>query len=452
MSDLTKLDIDTESRGGCCRVILHDQLCHDIASLSDINCGKDTIVMFETMDVFTAVKHHKKKISFIISAMRHFAVELSEKGYNLIYIELDDPENSQTIITEIERVSNTIKSEKIITTWPGDQLTLMQLSRFKDISRLPVEIREDMRFLVTQEEFANWAKPRKELRMEFFYRTMRKKYEVLLEGENPVGGKWNFDIENRKFPKKALSIPSEFSIEPDSLSQEVIDLVSVKFSDHFGDILPFYFAVTHKQALAALDLFIETRLAQFGDYQDVMLQDEPWMYHSHLSFYINIGMLSPLACIQQAEKAYHNGKVSLNSAEGFIRQILGWREYIRGIYWYAMPKYKDFNYFNASRSLPDFFWTTKTKMNCLKQCITETKVNAYAHHIQRLMVLGNFALLAGLSPIEVSEWYLIVYADAYEWVELPNVMGMILYADGGFLASKPYAASGAYINKMSNYF
>ena len=228
-------------------------------------------------------------------------------------------------------------------------------------------------------------------------------------------------------------------------------MVAEHFPEHFGDLEPFYFAVTREDALEALEHFIQERLQLFGDFQDAMLEDEPWMYHSHISFYLNCGLLLPLECIQAAEKAYQQGLAPLNAVEGFIRQILGWREFIRGIYWLKMPEYKNSNYLEATAQLPEFFWTAETKLNCLKQSILQTKKLAYAHHIQRLMVIGNFALLAGIDPRFVNEWYLIVYADAYEWVELPNVSGMVLFADGGILASKPYAAGGSYINKMSNY-
>ncbi|MCL4149187.1 UNVERIFIED_CONTAM: hypothetical protein GTU68_031954 [Idotea baltica] len=272
-----------------------------------------------------------------------------------------------------------------------------------------------------------------------------------MDGDAPVGGQWNFDSDNRKPPKTDLDIPPPFHSNVDDITQAVIALVSTHFDDHFGDVLPFHFAVTRHQALAALDQFIDVRLCDFGDYQDAMIQGEPWMYHSHLSFYLNCGLLLPMECVRAAEKAYYDGHAPLNSVEGFIRQIIGWREFVRGIYWLKMPNYKAENFFNAKRKLPNFYWTADTQMNCLSQCITETKENAYAHHIQRLMVLGNFALLTGIDPDHVNEWFLIVYADAYEWVELPNVSGMILFADGGYLASKPYAAGGSYINKMSNY-
>lgn len=267
----------------------------------------------------------------------------------------------------------------------------------------------------------------------------------------PVGGKWNYDQLNRKTASNSIKPNKIFKVEPDKITEQVIKLVSSNFKDHFGDLSHFHFAVTRKDALRALKYFINYNLKYFGDYQDVMLEGEPWMYHSHISQYLNIGLLSPQECINAAEKAYNNKDASLNCVEGFIRQILGWREYIRGIYWLKMPRYYNSNFLNAKRKLPDFFWTGETKMNCLKQCITETKQNAYAHHIQRLMIIGNYCLLTGINPKYVNEWFMIVYADAYQWVELPNVTGMILYADAGYVASKPYAASGNYINKMSNY-
>jgi deoxyribodipyrimidine photolyase-related protein len=272
-----------------------------------------------------------------------------------------------------------------------------------------------------------------------------------MSGNEPEGGKWNYDSENRKLPNKDLTITENYKTKPDQITIEVIKLVNKQFFDHFGDLEPFFFAVTRDDARLVIIDFIEKRLEKFGDYQDAMIENEPWMFHSHLSFYLNCGLLTPIECVKAAEYAYHRKNLPINSVEGFIRQIIGWREYIRGIYWHRMPSYKNENFFEAVRNLPEFFWEANSKMNCINQCVKETKKHAYAHHIQRLMVLGNFTLLAGIDPDKVNEWYLIVYADAYEWVELPNVTGMILFADGGYLASKPYAASGSYINKMSNY-
>ncbi|MBK2261327.1 cryptochrome/photolyase family protein, partial [Francisella tularensis] len=317
---------------------------------------------------------------------------------------------------------------------------------------IDVEIRIDDRFLATIGEFTNWAKGYKQLRMEYFYRYMRIKHDILLDNDgNPEGGQWNYDSQNRKTPSSDIKIPDSYKSVADDITKQVIELVGQTFVDNFGDIKPFNYAVTREQALEALDLFVKERLSDFGDYQDAMLEGQAWMYHSHISMYINSGLLLPMECIKAAVKAYYNGNAPLNAVEGFIRQILGWREFVRGIYWLKMPGYRDMNYLGATRKLPSFYWDANTKMNCLYQCVKETKQNAYAHHIQRLMVLGNFALLAGIDPKYVNEWYLLVYTDAYEWVELPNVSGMVLFADGGYLASKPYAASGSYIKKMSNY-
>jgi len=432
------------------RVILGDQLNQGISSLSDVDKEKDIILICEVWDEATSVKHHKKKIAFLFSAMRHFAEELREVGYTVTYVKLDDDNNTGSFVGEIERAKEAHDPDKVVITEPSEYRVLQM---FRSLSLdIPIDIRPDDRFLCTHQEFADWAKGRKQLRMEYFYREIRKKFGILLTGDNdPEGGQWNYDSENRKPPKEGLSVPDTYLSKPDAISQEVIDLVAEKFPDHFGDLDPFYFAVTREQALEALEKFIDERLVNFGDYQDAMVQGEPWMYHSHISFYINCGLLLPLECAQAAEQAYHNDRAPLNAVEGFIRQIIGWREYVRGIYWLKMPDYEVENFLNAKRALPDLYWGGPTKMNCLSQCVKETKENAYAHHIQRLMVLGNFALIAGLNPDEVNEWFLIVYADAYQWVELPNVTGMILFADGGVLASKPYAASASYINKMSDY-
>lgn len=433
------------------RVILWDQLSKQISSLQDCNKKQDIIFMCEVIEYMTHVKHHKKKIAFLLSAMRHFANELRNDGYNLKYIELDDPTNTGVLKSELLRVIELHNITRIVITIPSEFDVLTEINQFRITASTPIEILKDDRFLCSSEEFSNWANGKKNLRMEYFYREMRKKYSILMKDNQPIGSSWNYDSENRKPPSDGLTIPNPYYTEPDLITKNVIDLVSKTFDTHFGDLYPFYFAVTREQALEVLNLFIEQRLKHFGDYQDAMLENQPWMYHSHISFYLNCGLLFPLECVRAAEDAYLKGIAPLNAVEGFIRQIIGWREYIRGVYWLKMPKYRRENFLNAKRDLPEFYWTGNTEMNCLRQCVLETKSNAYAHHIQRLMVLGNFALLAGISPSQVNEWFLIVYADAYEWVELPNVSGMILFADGGFLGSKPYAAGGSYINKMSNY-
>jgi deoxyribodipyrimidine photolyase-related protein len=433
------------------RLILGDQLSMSISSLNNCSRLKDLILMCEVWDEATYVKHHKKKIAFLFSAMRHFAKELKEKGYSVLYTKLDDKENTGSFKGEVERILKQHKIDRIIITHPGEYRVLKDIQTWEKAFGVPVEIRADDRFLCSLEDFKNWSKGRKQLRMEYFYREMRKQYGILMEGDLPVGNQWNFDKDNRNPPKKGLTIPSPCVTQVDEITHEVMMLVAKRFATHFGDIEPFYFAVTRSQALKVLAQFIKQRLSSFGTYQDAMLQGEPWMYHAHISFYLNCGLLLPLECVKAAEQAYSEGRAPLNAVEGFIRQIMGWREFVRGIYWHKMPDYAKENFFQATRKLPHFYWSADTKMNCLSRCISETRKNAYAHHIQRLMVLGNFALLAGIDPKEVNEWFLIVYADAYEWVELPNVSGMILFADGGYLASKPYAAGGSYINKMSDY-
>jgi deoxyribodipyrimidine photolyase-related protein len=434
------------------RLVLGDQLSHGVSSLRGCDMKKDVVMLCEVWEEATYVRHHKKKIAFLFSAMRHFAAGLRDAGYNVHYTQLDAAENAGSFTAEVERAIALNSADRLVVTFPGEYRVLAAMQSWEKRFGIPVEIRPDDRFLCSPEEFAAWAEDRKELRMEFFYREMRRRYKILMDGDNPEGGQWNYDAENRKPPGDGTlfrSAPLFFS--PDAVTRDCLALVAVRFDSHFGDLAPFHFAVTREDALKALAHFISHRLPQFGDYQDAMQQGNPWMYHSFLSAYINCGLLDPLEVVAAAESAYRNGKAPLNATEGFIRQIIGWREYVRGVYWLKMPGYAEENFLDARRPLPWFYWSGETKMNCLRQCVTETRQNAYAHHIQRLMVLGNFALLAGLSPREVNEWYLIVYADAYEWVEMPNVTGMILYADGGYLASKPYAASGAYINKMSDY-
>jgi deoxyribodipyrimidine photolyase-related protein len=315
-----------------------------------------------------------------------------------------------------------------------------------------LEIRTDDRFLCSIEEFKKWAGIKKELRMEYFYRNMRKKYNILMEPDGqPTGGLWNYDKDNRQSPSSNIIPIKRISHKKSEILKNVLELVRNNFNDHFGDLDPFYYAITQDQALIELNHFIDKILPYFGDYQDAMLKGNAYLYHSLLSSYINIGLLLPLEVCQKAEAAYRKGKISINSAEGFIRQILGWREFIRGVYWLKMPGYADLNTLNSKNPLPNFYWGEKTHMMCVSEAVSHTKIHAYSHHIQRLMVTGNFALLAGLDVKEVQEWYLAVYSDAYEWVEMPNTLGMALFGDGGIVASKPYAASGQYINKMSNF-
>jgi len=436
---------------GALLLITGDQLSPQLASLKAADRQTDTLLMVEVAEEARSVLHHPKKLVFIFSAMRHFAEQLQENGWNIDYIKLDDPDNSQNFAGEIRRALTRHNANRLLLTAASEWRVLEMMRQWRDELDIPVEILEDDRFLCSTARFEAWASERKQLRMEYFYREMRHDWQILLEGDKPAGGKWNFDSENRKPPRDGLTVPPIPNITPDAITADVIELVATRFADHPGEIGGVSYATTHAEAEQHLAHFITHRLADFGSWQDAMLVDQPFMFHALIGLYLNIGLLSPLDCIKQAEQAWQDGRVAINAAEGFIRQILGWREYVRGLYWLSMPDYARLNHLQAERPLPGFFWNGQTEMRCLSITVTQTLENAYAHHIQRLMVTGNFALLAGLSPRAVNDWYLAVYADAFEWVELPNVTGMALYADGGIMASKPYAASGAYINRMSDY-
>ena len=432
-------------------VVLGDQLSLDLSSLAACDRALDLVVMCEVVEEATYVRHHKKKIILLFSAMRHFADELRAQGWRVAYTRLDDDSNSGSLAGEVARAVATYRPERILITEPGEWRVLQIICSWSSQLNLPVDVRADARFVCSTDEFAAWARGRKQLRMEYFYRDMRRKTGLLMDGHAPVGGKWNFDHDNRKSAKADLLMPEPAHFQQDATTAGVVALVKNRFADHFGDADPFWFAVTRADAEAAFDHFVDVGLAQFGDYQDAMLTGQRFLYHSIVSMYLNCGLLEPLSMCRKVEAAYRAGRVPLNAAEGYIRQVIGWREYVRGIYWLKMPEYAASNGLAHVRQLPDFYWTGETDMRCMREAITQTREEAYAHHIQRLMVTGNFALLAGVSPQALHEWYLAVYADAYEWVELPNTIGMSQFADGGLLASKPYAASGAYINRMSDY-
>ena len=426
------------------RIVLGDQLTRGLSSLLDYQPG-DVVLMMEVVEEATYVPHHKQKIALILSAMRHFAESLRAEGLAVDYVRLDDPANSGSFTGEVQRAIACHRPGRIIATEPGEWRVAAMM---KDWG---AEIRDDDRFFASTARFARWAEGRKQLRMEFFYREMRRDTGLLMEGGVPAGGQWNFDQANRKALPADVKLPDRRRFRPDAMTREVIDLVATRFPLHFGDLEPFGWAVTRDDALQALDHFVADCLPRFGDYQDAMKRGNALLYHSVLSPYLNIGLLTAREVCDRAEAAWRDGKAPLNAVEGFIRQILGWREYVRGLYWLRMPDYAETNALAATKPLPSFYWTGDTPMNCVAQVISDTRRHAYAHHIQRLMVTGNFALLAGIDPKQVEAWYLLVYADAFEWVELPNTHGMALFADGGIMASKPYAASGAYIDRMSDY-
>ncbi|QXQ06483.1 cryptochrome/photolyase family protein [Sphingosinicellaceae bacterium] len=431
--------------------ILGDQLSHGVASLRGLDPDATVVLLAELQDEATYVHHHKKKIALLFSAMRHFADELREAGWAVDYVTLDAAGNTGSFTGEVSRALARHGAGGIRVVEAGEWRVQAMLDGWAAALNVPVEILPDDRFLCSKAEFAEWAGARKRLVMEDFYREMRKRTGLLMSFGKPVGTRWNFDADNRKTPPRGLNYPGVAVFEPDAITRDVLALVGAHFPSHFGDLEPFGFAVTRAQALLALDHFLANALPRFGDYQDAMIEGQPHLWHAALSPYINCGLLEAREVVDAAARAYAEGHVPLNAAEGFIRQIIGWREYVRGIYWHAGPAYAESNALDATRDLPAFYWTGETRMRCVAQSVGQVQSHAYNHHIQRLMVLGNFAMLAGIEPRQVEEWYLIVYADAYEWVELPNVHGMSLFADGGILGSKPYAGGGAYIDRMSDH-
>jgi deoxyribodipyrimidine photolyase-related protein len=433
------------------RFVLGDQLTRSLSALRDLDPARDVVLMVEVAAEAKSVRHHKQKIAFLFSAMRHFAEDLRSEGIRVDYIRLDDAGNTHSFGGELQRALERHPVSDVIMTEPGEWRVWQMMQDWRETLPVPLYIRDDDRFLCSRETFSRWATGRKQYRMEFFYREIRKATGFLMTGDAPEGGQWNFDPENRKRLPKGQRLPLRQRFEPDVMTREVLELVGARFVDHFGDLEPFGWAVTREGALEALGHFLTDCLPMFGDFQDAMKTGEDFMYHSIISPYLNAGLLTAREVCERAERAYRAGHAPLNAVEGFIRQIIGWREFVRGLYWHTMPEYAETNHLDARRKLPWFYWSGETEMHCLAECIRTTRQHAYAHHIQRLMVTGNFALLAGIAPREIEEWYLAVYADAYEWVELPNVHGMAMHADGGLLGSKPYAASGAYIDRMSDY-
>ena len=428
-------------------LILGDQLSPDIAALQKADKTSDVIVMAEVADEASYVPHHPKKIAFTFSAMRHFAQSLEDDGWRVAYTRLDDDGNAGSIPGELLRRAEDHDAREVIATEPGEWRLIEALNALP----LTVTQHEDTRFLASHKDFETWAEGRKELRMEYFYREMRRKTGLLMDGDDPAGGKWNFDHDNRKPAPGEVDYSGPMQFTPDRITEDVLALVEDRFGDTFGTLRPFWFAVEPGQAKRALTRFIKEALPKFGDYQDAMMREEKFLWHSILSIYLNAGLLDPLEICQAAEQAWKDGNAPINAVEGFIRQIIGWREYVRGIYYREGPDYTRRNALNHQRKLPGFYWSADTDMACVAHAVAQTRDEAYAHHIQRLMVTGNFALLAGINPAEVHEWYLSVYADAYEWVEAPNTIGMSQFADGGIIASKPYVSSGNYIDKMSDY-
>jgi len=434
-------------------IVLGDQLDAESSALQGFDPKQDVVWMAEVPEESTHVWSAKQRIVVFISAMRHFAQDLHTLGLPLLYTKLDDVNNRGTLYLELSHTVLQLQPQTLVVTAPGDWRVLQSLRAVAAEHRLPLDLRDDTHFFSTVRDFSAHAKGRKQLRLEYWYRELRQKHGILMDGNAAVGRQWNFDAENRESFGKAgpQNVPPPTRFAPDAITQEVIALVNTRFASHPGTLHSFGWPVTRGEAVAALQAFIQQRLPLFGLYEDAMWAGEPWLYHSHLSSALNLKLLRAREVVQAAEDAYRAGHAPLAAVEGFIRQILGWREYVRGIYWTQMPEYLERNALDAQAELPSWYWTGDTDMACLKDAITQTLEHGYAHHIQRLMVTGLYALLLGVKPQSVHAWYLAVYVDAVEWVELPNTLGMGQFGDGGLMASKPYVASGKYIQRMGNH-
>ena len=435
-------------------IVLGDQLDLDAAGFDGFDAALDAVWMAEVAEESTQVWSTKARTVMFLAAMRHFAAALRGAGRMLHYTTLDAPGNAGSLAAQLQADIGALQPTGLVMTAPGDWRVLQAMKAVAQAARLPLDIREDRHFYGTVRAFAAHARGRGELRMEFFYREQRQRHGVLmdpLQPTEPLGGRWNFDADNRKAFGTAGpgALPQPLQFPPDALTREVIALVESRFAAHPGRTDRFAWPVTRAQALQALHAFVDERLPRFGQWQDAMWPGEPWLYHAQLSAALNLKLLNPREVVDAAVAAHAAGRAPLAGVEGFVRQILGWREYVRGIYWTRMPAYAESNALNARHDLPAWYWTGDTDMACLRDAIAQTLEHGYAHHIQRLMVTGLYALLLGVEPRQVHGWYLAVYVDAVEWVELPNTIGMSQYADGGLMGSKPYIASGRYIQRMS---
>ncbi len=399
------------------------------------------------MEEATYVRQHKKRIAFFFSAMRHFRVELEARGRRVHYVDIEHPQNTGKLEAEIERVQRQLKPVRTIVLEPGDWRVLEKL---RGLDQRP-ELRADRHFLCSQEQFARFMRAHPRPIMETFYRFMRRATGLLMDQRcKPVGGSWNFDSENRHaFGRRHPAVPERKGVMPDLITQQVLEMVGRKFAASPGSLKNFDLPVSRADALSNLNNFVAHRLPLFGTFQDAMRGGEPFLYHSLLSGPLNLHMINPSEVVAAALE--RSSSVPLNSLEGFIRQIIGWREFVRGIYWQRMPDYAETNALNAELPMPRFYWTGATEMRCLSEAIGHTIDHAYAHHIERLMVLGLFAMLLGVRPYDVHLWHMSMFWDAVDWVSLPNTLGMSQHGDGGVVGTKPYAASGNYIDRMSDH-
>jgi deoxyribodipyrimidine photolyase-related protein len=434
-------------------LVLGDQLDEKMPALSQLDRERDVVLMAEVREEAEHVPSHRQRTTLFLSAMRHYALELLNSGYRVYYVRLDDRANTQSLGSEVVRAVERLKPECIQVVQPGDHRVAAMLEAALAGQDTPLQFLDDASFTCSLDEFRAWADDgRKELIMEFFYRQRRRALDILVDKKGrPEGGAWNFDKSNRQAFKQAPEIPRPYQPRPDDVTREVMQLVERTWPQSPGRMEKFHWPVTRREALRALRDFVKNRLFNFGTYEDAMWSGEPVLFHSRLSSSLNIKLLHPQECLDLAVEAYQNGQVPINDAEGFVRQIIGWREFIRGVYFREGPRYAHRNGLEHRGALPVFYWTGETDMNCLKHCICEVLDNAWGHHIPRLMVLGNFALIAGVQPSAINDWFLAMYVDSVDWVTTPNVIGMSQCADHGVVGTKPYACSGKYINRMSNY-
>ena len=434
------------------RLILGDQLNREHSWFERIDADV-VYVMAEMRQETDYVRHHIQKVIAFFLAMRNFANALAEKGHTVLYFKINDADNPQYINKLIPNLIEKYKIEKFEYLLPDEYRLDQQIQQLCDSLSIPFTAQDTEHFYTTRYEQREFFSGKKQRIMENFYRMMRAKHEVLMEQSLPLGGQWNFDQENRKKWKGKPNIPPPLNLKRnvEKIRQEIVNAGIATIGS--VDSENFNWPISREEGLSLLDYFCEHLLVHFGDYQDAMDPNEPYLFHSRLSFALNSKMLSPREVNDKVIEYYNSHKedIHISQVEGFVRQILGWREYMRGIYWEYMPDYAKMNSLGHERPLPDFYWTGDTQMNCLKHAIGQSLTEAYAHHIQRLMVTGNFALLYQCQPDYVDTWYLGVYIDAIEWVELPNTRGMSQFADGGIVATKPYVSSANYIQKMSNY-
>ena len=433
-------------------LVLGDQLDLESSAFDGFDPTCDAVWMAEVAEESTHVWASKQRIALFLSAMRHFAQALQDAGRPLHYTRLDQADNRGSLAAELLFAIEKLAPRACVISGAGDFRVYQSIQAVAAQTGVPLDVREDRHFYATVEQFATYAEGRSSIRLEYFYRALRRQHGVLMEGDQPAGGQWNFDADNREaFGKSGPGpVPPRTTFAPDATTQEVIALVNTRFASHPGTLDSFAWPVTRPQALQSLAAFVAERLPLFGRYEDALWPGEAWLYHSHLSSAMNLKLLNPREVVAAAVGAYQAGTAPLAGVEGFVRQILGWREYVRGIYWTQMPAYAEGNALNAVEPLPAWYWTGQTDMACLRDALQQTLAHGYSHHIQRLMVTGLFALLLGVEPLQVHAWYLSVYVDAVEWVELPNTLGMAMYADGGLMASKPYIATGKYIERMGS--